>query len=98
VDLGAGCGLRQGDIFAVSPDDLDPVRRVLHVARQVKVVRGRLIFGLPKGGKVRKVPLPDSVRRRLDEHAERFAPTPVTLPWGTSTGDPVTVTLYLYPA
>jgi hypothetical protein len=24
VDLGAGCGLRQGEIFGVSPDDIDP--------------------------------------------------------------------------
>jgi integrase len=38
VDLGAGCGLRQGEIFAVSPDDVDPARPVLHVTRQVKLV------------------------------------------------------------
>ena len=54
VDLGAGCGLRQGEIFAVSPDDIDPHRPILHVVRQVKFVRGRLIFALPKGGKTRE--------------------------------------------
>ncbi|MFC4147743.1 hypothetical protein ACFO0M_15915 [Micromonospora mangrovi] len=48
VDLGAGCGLRQGEIFGVSPDDIDPARPVLHVMRQVKLVRGRLIFAPPK--------------------------------------------------
>jgi integrase len=48
VDLGAGCGLRQGEIFAVSPDDIDRGRKILRVSRQVKVVRGRLIFALPK--------------------------------------------------
>ncbi|MFG2167459.1 tyrosine-type recombinase/integrase [Micromonospora chersina] len=95
VDLGAGCGLRQGEIFGVSPDDIDPARPVLHVTRQVKLVRGRLIFAPPKGGKVRDVPLPESVSRRLIEHAERYPPVDVTLPWGTSTGEPRTVTLYL---
>jgi integrase len=34
--------------------------------------------------------------RRLDIHSKQYRPLPVTLPWGTSTGDPVTVTLYLY--
>jgi integrase len=72
VDLGAGCGLRQGEIFAVSLDDIDSDRRILHVSRQIKFVSNRLIFALPKGGKTRDVPLPDSVARRLQEHAERY--------------------------
>jgi integrase len=95
VDLGAGCGLRQGEIFAVSPDDIDPARPVLHVTRQVKLVRGKLIFAPPKGGKLRDVPLPDSVSRRLADHAKRYPPLDVTLPWGTSVGEPRTVRLYL---
>ena len=95
VDLGAGCGLRQGEIFGVSPDDLDPSRPVLHVVRQVKVVREQLVFALPKGGKVREVPLPDSVRARLLVHAEVYPPAPVTLPWATLDGEPRTVRLYL---
>ncbi|MEU9509156.1 site-specific integrase [Micromonospora sp. NPDC048170] len=49
----------------------------------------------PKGGKTREVPLPASVARRLNEHAKQYAPVEVTLPWGTLTGDPTTVTLYL---
>src|SRR5256885_1013665 len=36
ADLGAGCGLRQGEIFAVSPDDIDPERPILHVVRQIR--------------------------------------------------------------
>ena len=95
VDLGAGCGLRQGEIFGVSPTDLDPTRPVLQVVRQVKLVRGALIFAPPKGGKTREVPLPASVSRRLAEHAEQYPPVEVALPWATPTGDPVTVTLYL---
>lgn len=96
VDLGAGCGLRQGEIFAVSPDDIDPARPVLHIRRQVKISHNRAIFALPKGGKTRDVPLPGSVARRLRAHAEAFPPIPVTLPWGTTTGEPVTVPLFLY--
>ncbi|WP_176731762.1 hypothetical protein [Micromonospora rhizosphaerae] len=84
VDLGAGCGLRQGEIFGVSPDDVDRVRRVLHVTRQVKLVRGRLIIAPPEGGKVRHVPLPESVSRRLAEHAKRYPPVDVTLPRSTT--------------
>jgi integrase len=98
VDLGAGCGLRQGEIFAVSPDDIDPARPVLHVARQIKLVRGKPIFALPKGGKVRDVPLPDSVSRRIAAHAKACPPVPITLPWGSSIGEPRTVRLYLYTA
>ncbi|MGW5083192.1 tyrosine-type recombinase/integrase [Micromonospora echinospora] len=95
VDLGAGCGLRQGEIFAVSPDDLDATRPTLRVVRQIKLVRGALIFAPPKGGKTREVPLPASVARRLGDHAKQYAPGEVTLPWGTLTGDPTTVSLYL---
>ncbi|XTZ16142.1 tyrosine-type recombinase/integrase [Micromonospora echinospora] len=95
VDLGAGCGLRQGEIFAVSPEDLDPVRPVLHITRQIKLVRGSLIFAPPKGGKSREVPLPDSVASRLKQHAQDCPPAAVTLPWETLTGEPRTVELYL---
>jgi integrase len=95
VDVGAGCGLRQGEIFGLSPDDLDNVRPILHVRRQIKIVRGKLIFSAPKGGKVRDVPLPTSVAQRLAAHAEQYPPVEVSLPWGTSTGDPQTVRLYL---
>ena len=95
VDLGSGCGLRQGEVFGVSPDDLDLARPVLHVVRQVKVIRERLVFAPPKGGKTREVPLPDSVAARLRAHAESYTPVPVTLPWGILEGEPRTVTLYL---
>jgi integrase len=35
---------------------------------------------------------------RLSAHAEQFPQLPITLPWGSSTGDPQTVVLYLYTA
>ena len=86
VDLGAGCGLRQGEIFAVSPDDIDPTRPVLHVEWQIKIVRGQCIFAPPKGGKLCEVPLAESVHERLIAHAGRFEPVLVTLPGDTSRG------------
>jgi len=95
VDLGAGCGLRQGEVFGVSPDDIERDRPVLHVVRQVKVIREHLVFAPPKGGKTREVPLPESVAVRLRAHAETYPSTPVTLPWTGLDGPPQTVPLYL---
>ena len=57
VDCGSGLGERQGEIFAMGPDEIDFLRRKVHVRRQVKRVGGRLWFALPKGGKEREVPL-----------------------------------------
>ena len=48
LDVGAGCGARQGEIFGLSPDDVDFDGGWLHIRRQVKRVRGRAVFGLPK--------------------------------------------------
>jgi integrase len=93
VVVGAGCGLRQGKIFGLSPDDIDRQRKVLRVVRQVRTVEGRRVFSLPKRSKTREVPLPASVLRELDRHSERFPPVPVTLPWRTPTGEPTTVPL-----
>ncbi len=57
----------------------------MHVRRQVKMVRAKLCFALPKGRKVRDVPLPASVARAIRQHVEQFAPVPVTLPWDDPT-------------
>lgn len=94
--LGAGLGLRQGEIFGLSPDDLDFLRGGVEVQRQVRVVNGtRLVFAQPKGRKVRTVPLPDSVRDELAAYLVRFPAVPVTLPWRTLDGPPLTVRLVL---
>jgi integrase len=95
IVLGAGGGLRQGEMFGVSPDDFDRDARVLHVVRQVRVVEGKQVFALPKRSKTRDVPVARSVLRLLDEHMERFPPPAVTLPWRTPAGTPHTVRLLL---
>jgi integrase len=102
VDCGAGLGLRGGEIFGAGPDELDFLRRMVHVRRQVKRQGGKLWFAAPKGGKERDVPLPGPVGIRLAAHIAEFPPALVTLPWhepGNERrhGRPVTARL-LFPA
>ena len=96
LDLGAGLGLRQGEVFGLSPDDVDFLRGTVEVRRQVKLLAGnQLFFGLPKGNKTRTVPLPSSVRDQLAAHLAEHPARSVTLPWGDVDGDPITVPLVL---
>ncbi|MGX2995201.1 tyrosine-type recombinase/integrase [Streptomyces sp. JNUCC 64] len=90
VDTGAGCGLRQGEIFGLSVDELDHEGGWLHVGHQLKRIRGKYVFALPKGGKARDVPLPGAVSAVLRDHAKVFPAVDVTLPWRTPDGPPVT--------
>lgn len=96
VDLAAGLGLRQGEVFGLSPDDVDFLRGTVTVQRQVKVLGGsKLVFGLPKGRKVREVPLPASVRDVLAEYLAARPARAVTLPWESLQGKLTTVNLVL---
>ncbi|MEU5077202.1 site-specific integrase [Streptomyces asoensis] len=90
VDPGAGCGLRQGEIFGLSVDEINYEGGWLTVAHQLKRIRGQYVFALPKGGKVRDVPLPKAVATALRGHSEEFIPVNVTLPWRTPDGPLVT--------
>ncbi|MEV4472901.1 site-specific integrase [Nonomuraea sp. NPDC049504] len=93
--LGAGCGLRQGEIFGLAVDDVDVAEGVVHVRQQVKQIRGRLIFGLPKHDYERDIPLPASVAAAVEEHLELFPAREVTLPWEEVDGEPRTFRLIL---
>lgn len=94
VDIGAGCGCRQGEIFGISPDDFDFDGGWLNVRRQVKRVRSRLVFGLPKNDKERQTPLPASVSGVMRAHFNTYPAVPVTLPWEDPIrGEPVTLRL-----
>lgn len=94
VDVGAGCGLRSGEIFGLSPSDRSEDGSLVHVQRQVKIVGNRLVFAPPKGGRDRFVPLPESVSKALMAHENAFAVVPVALPWESPNGKLVTVPLY----
>ncbi|WP_433594412.1 tyrosine-type recombinase/integrase [Nocardia sp. CA-145437] len=91
--LGAGLGFRQGEILGFSADDIDRVRKMARVERQLKTVKGVTMFALPKGGKTREVPLADSVLADIDAHTKEFGTALVTLPWGRPDGEPVSVRL-----
>lgn len=105
VDVAAGLGLRQGEVFGLSPDDVEwlATEPVVHVRRQVKwarqvsaddKTRRAMVFAAPKGGKVREVPLPESVKLALAQHMEAHPAAAVTLPWKSPGGDPATVKLF----
>jgi integrase len=80
--VGAAAGLRQGEIFGLAVDDVDFLRRTIHVVRQVKYVRNQLVFAPPKYGTGRDVPLSDALAVVLSEHIKNFPPVTVELPWG----------------
>lgn len=55
--LAAGLGLRQGEVFGLSPDDFDFGGRRVLVQRQVKLLAGkRPVFALPKGRRTGQCP------------------------------------------
>jgi integrase len=94
--IAAGCGLRQGEVFGLAVDDVEFLGRILHVVRQIKLVRGKLIFALPKGRKTRDIPLPETVATELAAHITAFPPLEISLPWETPDARPTTARLLLY--
>ena len=70
--------------------DVDFLRRRLHVEQQVKMLRGRPVIAPPKGGKRRTVPLPDHVAAQISERLRLFGPGPDGLILGTRGGGPLT--------
>lgn len=94
--LAAGLGLRQGEVFGLSPDDVDFLRGTVTVNRQVKLYSKEKAFAPPKAGKTREIPLPSSVRDALAAHLAAHPAESVTLPWKTMEGKPVTVSLIVH--
>jgi integrase len=95
ASLGAGAGLRQGEIFGLAPDDVDLNAETIMVGRQIKLSYGnRPYFALPKGRKAREVPLPPSLRQVPEEYLDLFPPRAVTLPSDLPDGTPITTELY----
>jgi integrase len=94
--LGAATGQRQGEVFGIDArQDVDFLRRVVHVRRQVKIIRGKQVFAPVKNDKIHDVPLTDAAAVMLAEYIREYPPEPVTLPWVKVDGDPVTFTLLL---
>lgn len=81
VDVGSGCGLRQGEIVGLADGAVSFVTDTLRVTTQVKLIRGVAVFAPPKGNKERDVPLPSSVASALRQHMASYAPVSIKLPW-----------------
>lgn len=96
VVLGAGLGLRQGEIFGLSPHDVDFLRGSVAVGRQVRLFQdGKQAFSFPKARKTREVPLPAVVRDELARYVAAYPARSVTLPWGEPGDEEATVPLVL---
>ncbi|MFE0460202.1 tyrosine-type recombinase/integrase [Kitasatospora sp. NPDC058965] len=72
ADLMSGCGLRNGEAFAVNIDNIvaDDVYRVREQANQVTRSYARLKHR--EEGEYRDVPLPASVKRSIEQYAETY--------------------------
>jgi integrase len=96
VTLAAGTGLRQGEIFGLSADDIDVKRGLVNVRRQVKLsASNQPYFALPKGRKTRTVPIPSAVSDELNAYLADFPARTASLPWGRPDGEPVAMPLIL---
>ena len=93
VAIGAGLGLRQGEIFGLAVEDIDFLRREATIRRQVAIADYRLVFAPPKYGKERTVPLAPSVADAMARHLTRYPALPHTLPWIEADGPDVTAQL-----
>lgn len=79
LELGVGAGLRQGEAFGFSPDDI--VDGEILVTRQVLRIGSRMAFGPPKGNKERAVRCAPELASAAAEYAKEFPTVAVTLPW-----------------
>ena len=97
ADLGVGAGLRQGETFGFSPEDVDEERMLLHLRRQLLWENSsRPYFKLPKGKKERDVPLSQGLLLAIRLHEATYPPVTVTLPWqGPGNGKRKTATVRL---
>jgi integrase len=91
--VGAGAGLRQGEVFGLRVCDVDFLRRRLLVRQQVKLLGGRPTIALPKGRKTREVPLADVVGVALAERL-RLYPTDDGLVFTTREHKPLNRSYY----
>jgi integrase len=73
VTLAAGTGLRQGEVFGLTLDRVDFLRRSVRVDRQLQTVSGPPALCPPKtAASARSVPLPVVVLSALSEHLRAY--------------------------
>ncbi|GGK64032.1 tyrosine-type recombinase/integrase [Ornithinimicrobium pekingense] len=90
VELAAFAGLRLGECSAVQLGDVDFLRRVLHVRRQVQACPGgKPEVREPKYESVRDVPVPDELLQTLSRHVEQQGVSSAGWFFFTGAGDPL---------
>jgi len=74
IVLAAASGMRQGELLGLRRDDVDFLRKEVHVRKQLISIPGTpLYLGEPKTkASVRTIPLPDFVLEELSEHYRRY--------------------------
>lgn len=85
--LGAGLGVRQGEMFGLATTDFNWFTGTVRIERQVLFVGSKLHFAPPKYGKTREVPVPNYVRAALAAYLAKFPTVEVTLPWSDPKGE-----------
>jgi integrase len=79
IIVGAGTGLRPGELWGLTVDRVEFLRSQLHVNQQLVWVRGegvRLTPKLKTKTSYRTLPLPEAVKNALAQHLAEFAPHP----------------------
>lgn len=93
--IGATAGLREGELFGLSLEDIDFEQKVIRVRRQLKKLGGRYVFGLPKNNRPREVPLADWTAQSIKAHVDSFGVHVCSLPWERVDGKLATHNLLL---
>lgn len=78
--LGMNTGMRQGELFGLAVSDIDFLRRVITVRRQVKLIDGVQAFAEIKNDKVHQVPVTGLLCTLIARYMQIFPPVAVTLP------------------
>ncbi|MBM7788902.1 tyrosine-type recombinase/integrase [Tenggerimyces flavus] len=96
-ELAYGAGLRRSEGFGIGVDDIDFLRREVHVRQQLLRINGvGFVFAPPKRNSVGTVPVPQELLDRLAARLATFEPREVTLPYvgkGIKAGQTRTVRL-----
>lgn len=96
VILAAGTGMRQGECFGLTVDQINFLRRVVHVDRQLVTVSGQPSFLAPPktAASVRSIPLPTVVVDALAAHLAKHPPAGDGFVFVTDAGNPIRRTAF----
>ena len=68
------CGIRWGEMTALTVDSLDPDKQLIHIERNVVSIGSKLVEGTPKSHKVRRVPVPSTIWELLKDRCKGRKP------------------------